>query len=52
MIGVGTIREVTGVQLIIMEIAMEETEDKAKFFALLNMISPFHKGDKTLFTSL
>jgi hypothetical protein len=45
--GVGKMGEVTNTQLIIMKIAREKTEDKARFFALMNTDSPFHKGDET-----
>jgi len=45
--GVGTMGEVTATQLIIAKIAMEEAEDKARIFVLMNIVSPFHKSDKT-----
>ncbi|HKG53137.1 MAG TPA: hypothetical protein VKB04_02670 [Anaerolineales bacterium] len=44
---VGKMGEATSTQLTIMKIAMEKTEDKARIFALMNIISSFHKSDKT-----
>jgi hypothetical protein len=44
--GVGMMVEVTTTQLIIMNIAMEEAEHKAKILALMNIAFPFHKSDK------
>ena len=38
--------EVTATQLVIMKIAIEEAEDKAKILALMHIAFPFHKGDK------
>jgi hypothetical protein len=44
--GVGKMGEVTAIQLVVMKIATEETEAKARIFALMNIVSPFHKSDK------